>query len=340
MVETDLHQLAGQSLELLRAHNLPPHGKNYSVAFGALLGTPRELAIAFKEMEREKLPFTQERFDFLHASYLAQHHSQLIEQTAVDARKLLTSVLSYVQQFSGMNDSVGKSISLSLTELEHNPGEGALKAIADRIMEGAHSLKTNSDVLNARLEASQREILDLRENLAKATTESELDFLTRVFNRKAFDRRLHERIDEASREFTDLTLLLIDIDHFKQFNDKFGHLIGDEVLKAVAATLMDQVKGMDTVARFGGEEFAVVLPKTPIGGGMIVAESIRRTIASRDMKRKDTGEHFGVVTISCGVATYRRGSDSVDSFIQRADDALYRAKNAGRNQVIQENLAE
>jgi diguanylate cyclase len=180
----------------------------------------------------------------------------------------------------------------------------------------------------------------LRENLAKVTTESERDFLTGTFNRKTFDKRLLEAMQEAKEKRTELVLVMLDVDHFKKFNDTFGHLIGDEVLKIVARTLTDSVKGMDTVARYGGEEFAVILPKTPIGGGMIVADAIRKTIAGRELKRKDTGANYGQITISAGVASFRHDKDTPETLVKRADEALYRSKHAGRNRVTQENLAE
>jgi diguanylate cyclase len=135
----------------------------------------------------------------------------------------------------------------------------------------------------------------------------------------------------------ELCLLMIDIDHFKKFNDRFGHLIGDEVLKTVAKTLINTLKGQDMVARFGGEEFVVILPTTKIEGAMIVAESIRSAIASKELKRKDTGESFGVITISMGVARFRHDSDTLPLLMKRADDALYESKKNGRNRVTRES---
>ncbi|MEQ1790285.1 MAG: GGDEF domain-containing protein [Rickettsiales bacterium] len=129
---------------------------------------------------------------------------------------------------------------------------------------------------------------------------------------------------------------MIDVDNFKMFNDKFGHLLGDEVLKIVARTLTDTLKGRDVVARFGGEEFVVFLPETPIEGAMRVAEMIRAGIAGKGLKRKDTGETFGSITVSLGVSRFRHDDDTLLTLIKRADEALYSSKNNGRNQVTKE----
>ena len=134
-------------------------------------------------------------------------------------------------------------------------------------------------------------------------------------------------------------MLLVDIDHFKQFNDTYGHQIGDEVLKIVARALTRSVRGQDVVARYGGEEFAVLLPETPINGAHIVAENIRKLIADNRLKRKNSTEDLGQITVSIGATRFRFGmheNDNVPYFIQRADEALYKAKKAGRNKVILE----
>ena len=129
---------------------------------------------------------------------------------------------------------------------------------------------------------------------------------------------------------------MMDIDHFKAFNDNFGHLLGDEVLKIVAKSLTDCVKGADVVARYGGEEFSVILPNTPLNGAQRVAETIRATIAKRELKRRDSGESYGQITVSVGVSLLRPGSDTNESLIKRADDALYKSKRHGRNRVTLE----
>ena len=157
-------------------------------------------------------------------------------------------------------------------------------------------------------------------------------------NRKSLEIKLDELTAWAKEKNADLCLLMIDIDHFKTFNDKYGHLVGDEVLRKVGRALVDSVKGKDFVARYGGEEFAVLLPSTPLGGGLAVAEILRKNIAETDLVRKDTGASIGLVSVSIGVARYRPEADSIAMLISRADNALYRSKIGGRNRVTQESF--
>ena len=329
------------AISMMRTLQVQPTPKHYAVFFACAAGQPTDLVREIERQIEAKQPFTEEWLDQAYTNYLAEIGSRVLQDSATTAKKILTEMLASVTAFSGTTLSVGQEMSHKLASLdEHEVTEDALRAMAQAVIESATVMKASSDSVSERLANAQREISDLRENLAKATTESERDFLTGAFNRKAFDKRLLQHMEEAKGDESELTLVLLDIDHFKQFNDNYGHLIGDEVLKIVSKTLTDSVKGMDTVARFGGEEFIVLLPHTPIGGGMIVAEAIRKTIASKELKRKSTGEHYGQITVSLGVAAYRHGHDTPSSLIKRADEALYRSKKAGRNRVTQENLSE
>jgi diguanylate cyclase len=133
--------------------------------------------------------------------------------------------------------------------------------------------------------------------------------------------------------------MLTDIDHFKAFNDNFGHLTGDQVLRLVAMSVRHNVKGKDTAARYGGEEFAVILPNTVLRAAVTVAEHIRRAVMAKELMKRSTGEHLGRMTISIGVATVRAG-DTGQSLIERADTCLYAAKRHGRNRVMCETDPE
>jgi diguanylate cyclase len=132
-----------------------------------------------------------------------------------------------------------------------------------------------------------------------------------------------------------LSLLMFDIDHFKSFNDAYGHLTGDQVLRQVAMSLKHIVRAHDITARFGGEEFAVMLPTTTLRQALTIADQIRRAVMAKELKKKSTGKILGRVTISVGVSMLRPGDDT-DALIERADACLYAAKRNGRNRVISE----
>jgi diguanylate cyclase len=151
-------------------------------------------------------------------------------------------------------------------------------------------------------------------------------------NRRGFDRALEQAIDIATEKNEPLSLLMIDIDHFKRFNDQFGHLVGDTVLRLVAGTIRRSTKGQDTAARYGGEEFAVILPNTALPGAVALAEQIRITIMGRQLRRRSNGENLGSISVSIGAATFDH-SETPYAFVERADNHLYEAKRSGRNRT-------
>jgi diguanylate cyclase (GGDEF)-like protein len=176
----------------------------------------------------------------------------------------------------------------------------------------------------------QRELKELNRILEERTVTLEklasTDSLTGLFNRHMFSELFVRELAQSRRYKTPLSLILFDIDHFKKINDTHGHLIGDEALKAIAALTQANVRISDIIARWGGEEFAVMLPHTDIKGAHITAEKIRSAIETAEF------EQVGRITASFGVAQLRE-DESQDPFFDRADKALYRAKVAGRNRV-------
>lgn len=152
------------------------------------------------------------------------------------------------------------------------------------------------------------------------------DRLTGLFNRRKFDELFVRECERAQRTGLPLSVLMVDIDHFKSVNDSYGHQVGDQVLVAVASLLAQGVRKLDTVARWGGEEFMILCPATQLAGACALAENIRATIQSFDFPT------VGKKTCCFGVAQYRSG-EAGDALIERADAALYRAKHDGRNLV-------
>jgi len=156
------------------------------------------------------------------------------------------------------------------------------------------------------------------------------DGLTQMYVRRHFVERLEGEMDRSKRFGYKFSFLMIDVDHFKRVNDEYGHLVGDTALKQVAQTVKRNVREVDFVGRYGGEEFAVGLIETDESPAAQVAERIRKSVEARDFKAY--GEHLKV-TVSIGCATYSPTLSSVNQIIEAADDALYRAKRLGRNRV-------
>jgi len=160
-----------------------------------------------------------------------------------------------------------------------------------------------------------------------------IDGLTQLYVRRFLEQRLAEEIRKSQRSERKLSLMLLDIDHFKKFNDTWGHQTGDDVLRIVAKKIKDNVrKGVDIPARYGGEELTVVMPETEINGAMILAERIRTAIESTELENPSGGAPLKV-TVSIGVSTFPDHAKSLSEMIEKADIALYKSKASGRNQV-------
>ena len=162
-----------------------------------------------------------------------------------------------------------------------------------------------------------------------------MDQLTGIGNRRHFDRSLEKSVADHKHVKQPLCLILADIDHFKTFNDQWGHQTGDQVLRLVALAIKNSVKVTDNACRYGGEEFAVILPDTSLAQAYNVAERIRITVSRRDVVKRSTGQNLGKITVSAGIAVMT-ADDTQQSLVHRADLCLYAAKNSGRNKVTTE----
>lgn len=342
----DPFEIAKQALMLMARQGVPPVPVNFSVWYHHVAGDKPDLSKEVDALISASAAGLDEAANqALYIKYIASAEpednsaakdAKLVEDTAEDAQKMMAELMSTIMNFSGEASSYEAQMGGHIQEMGDMNTPEEMKAMMQQFLDTAMAMKEGSAGLNAKLEESKKEIERLRGNLEEVKKESEKDFLTGIFNRKALDKRLAQEMEVSAAEKTPLCFLIMDIDHFKKFNDTYGHQIGDQVLKIVAQSLLASVKGSDIVARYGGEEFCVILPNTPIGGAVAVAESIRKAIASKELKRRDTGENYGQITMSVGVAMYRVDEESMEGFVKRADDALYKSKQDGRNRVTME----
>jgi diguanylate cyclase (GGDEF)-like protein len=161
-----------------------------------------------------------------------------------------------------------------------------------------------------------------------------VDGLTGLFVRRYFDARIEEEIERSRRYGTPFSVIMLDVDDFKNLNDTYGHLVGDRVLRAIANVIKAQMRGVDTAARYGGEEMAVILPRTEMVGAYNLAERIREAIAELRITTDDDPPRALAVTASLGISAYPESkAQTGEDLVRRADRALYRAKKTGKNRV-------
>jgi diguanylate cyclase len=258
-----------------------------------------------------------------------------IDHVGAQVKGEIEHVMAMIGAAAGSASSYTENLANASAMLGRANDGAALRMIVESLVKATKEVNQTNKSLEARLSASKLEITELQENLEAVRTESLTDPLTSLANRKYFDGTLARAIVDAHARREPLSLMLTDIDHFKKFNDSYGHLTGDQVLRLVAISVKQNVKGQDVAARYGGEEFAIVLPNTALRQAITVADHIRRVVMNKELMKRSTGEHLGRVTISIGVATLCQ-TDSPQSLIERADVCLYAAKRSGRNRVIGE----
>lgn len=244
-----------------------------------------------------------------------------LERAMMASDRLRDLAASVASDVGTHNANIG-AIEQQLAEAKASDGP-----TEEAVTEAMGQIEEANAALQAKLAKAEQQIEAQAEQIKTHESEARTDSLTKIANRRAFDDELTRRFSEWERKNTPFSLLIMDVDHFKKFNDTHGHQAGDEVLRKVAAAIAKCARDMDLACRYGGEEFAVVMPATKDADGDILAERVRTTIEA--MRIPFEGKTLNVTT-SLGLATIDAGDD-VTSLIKRADDALYMSKDAGRN---------
>jgi diguanylate cyclase len=308
--------------------------RNYEIWYVYATGYNSPLNKIINETLARNGKLTEADLEQIYETYLSQiKASDRIDKVGARVIGEIDDVMNLITQALGMSASYDSSLSGAAQKLAITQNPDQVKAVVDSLMTSTREMRDTNKALEDRLTLSKSEISNLQQSLEAIRAESLTDPLTGLGNRKYFDRSIEMALQNALANGEPLSLLMFDIDHFKSFNDSYGHLTGDQVLRLVGTSLKQTIKGQDITARYGGEEFVVVLPNTAMRQALTVADHIRRAIMSKELRKKSTGEILGRVTISVGVSMLKPDDDT-DSLIERADACLYAAKRNGRNRVI------
>ncbi len=322
-------------VDMFEEQNINPSPLNYYVWYQYLKGDIPQFRQEMDAILNDPFGYTDRVGRRLYDEYLSDEDTV---KTDFDRafRRLIDVMVRKMNAWSLKLESHTEALDRASSELaKPNLDATQVKNITDTVLNAANTMKENSAAFQREMEESSEEVRILKQELIKARSEAMQDELTEIGNRKMFNTTIEELLLDAQSAPESLCLILTDIDHFKKFNDTYGHLVGDSILRYFA-NMMKKITGENgTVCRYGGEEFAILLADSSLEKAVKIAEEIRVSLQKAQLKRKDEDKPISTITASFGIAVYN-GKENSEELISRADKALYKAKNDGRNRVIEE----
>ncbi|MBE4219149.1 GGDEF domain-containing protein [Vibrio parahaemolyticus] len=269
----------------------------------------------------------------LYNNYVASRAETSLEDLKTNVEVLLHEVSSSMSDTLSDTSSFSAMVDKSFNKLEKVEDNSLsieeVMVVIRQLVAESQEIRHSTKFLNRQLTNASEEISRLKNQLAEVQKDALFDGLSNLYNRRAFDTDLSMLINANQA----MTLILLDIDHFKAFNDNYGHLFGDTVLKAIARRLQQSCRDGVSAYRFGGEEFALIVPNKSLRIARQYADTLRRMIEKLRVRDKRSGTQVHSITASFGVAEFEIG-DTVDSLVNKADKQLYEAKQLGRNRVM------
>ena len=321
-----------QVVDAFKAHHINPTPLNFAVWYVYFRGSEPKLRAEMETILTDEYGYSDRYGRELFNKYLLENDDAMAELDRA-IRHLINSIAKKIEQLAKRLDSQTHKLEACTQKLNENLDQSQIKAITETVLETARSLKEDSLEFEENLLTSAQEIQRLRQELIEARAASMQDELTGLQNRRAFNETLAELTVTYEDQPDQLHLIMTDIDHFKQFNDTFGHLTGDSVLRYFAKLILKSKGDKEAAFRYGGEEFAIVLWDSSMEDARARAESLRQELQHAHLKRKTDQRPLGTITASFGVGEFKGADDTIEAFIDRADKALYLAKKCGRNQV-------
>jgi diguanylate cyclase len=329
--------IAKTALALMTECDVPATPENFELFYAYASGETPAIAPVIGALIAARTPFTPEMLLDLRLRCLSSARAaRAMDSFGTSLNDVIGTVLGKLETAGKDTQNYKNTLSAASGALGGNGSPDDMRALVNGLLAATREMEQRTRSLEGELQRSSEQVSDLRSKLDNVRKESLTDPLTSIANRKAFDDAVQQAVEHRAQEPEAVALLLCDIDHFKKFNDSWGHQTGDQVLRLVANCLSENVKGRDTAARYGGEEFAVLLRGTGLEAATRVAEQIRLNVETKKLVKKSTGDVLGTITISIGVAEFAPG-EAVEAVIRRADACLYGAKQNGRNLVINQN---
>lgn len=330
----EAYSLARQAVAEMERCQVWPTPLNFELWLHYVGDPSGPLGLEIERLLGEGEAFTEEVSETLATNFLPRARlTDEIRDAGAQLSRELKSVAAAISTAQKSQQAYGRTLAGASQGLEQEGADApALKKLVESLTQATEKVQKVNATLEQRLQVSTREVVKLREHLEQVRRDAMTDALTTLANRKAFDEHIERVCADADASGQVLTLAVVDIDHFKRFNDTWGHQTGDQVLRYVASVMGRIAQAPRLAARYGGEEFSMLFPGETSAMVEAAMNEIRDEIASRMLKRRSTNEELGAVTISVGVAQRRKG-EPVNALMERADEALYASKRGGRNRV-------
>jgi|CXWL01.1.fsa_nt_gi diguanylate cyclase len=325
--------LAHGAVDLLRAHGIPTTPANYEIWMSHKLGVNPDLSRAIQARLTADASFTDEVNDELFQRFFASTRlsAQVIEASEVITRELSEAVTT-LRNAGEESGALSTTLQTAAMDIEGEPDPKRLRSLVATLAVATREMAERNLHLSEQMEVSARKVESLQASLESVKVEALTDALTGLANRRYLDETLRRRVTEAEASREPLCLVLCDIDHFKRFNDTWGHAVGDQVIRFIAGALRLHAGGDYLAARYGGEEFALIMPRTSLNDAQRTCAELQESIRSKRLSRRSSGETLGSVTISIGIAR-RRDNENPSDLVKRADACLYASKRGGRDRI-------
>jgi diguanylate cyclase len=322
-------ELLRMVLPLMARHSAGFHPLSYSVWYEYAAGWNHKLRAAVDARLAQTSLLNDRDIEVLFDAHVAMRDIDSSARMRAEIARMIEHVDGVAVEAGHEVEQYGNELDGYREQLRDDMGKDTLNQVVESLIGETTRVRVKTGIYHDNLKKSSEEVERLRGELELVQGLALTDPLTGLLNRRGFDHQMH-RIGHGSLQ--GCCLLIADIDHFKAINDAHGHLLGDKVIVAVANVLRGCVGERGPIARIGGEEFAVLLSHTSSAGGVELAERIRAAVEHGKIRRADTDESIGNVTVSLGVAT-GAANELFEAVIARADRALYQSKTAGRNRV-------